>query len=210
MVILPYLSRYADGMTRVGCFWTLDNHRLHLSSDGDLDLDTGLDVDNDLLDDLGGGGKAVLGSVVSIPFIFVLSSYKCVVFQHQKGRRRYILNETLVDAHLVQVPSLGTLTARSLTGGDLEVLGRQADGALDGQVLALGALNELGADLLEGLDLARGQGDADLVGLLYSREDKMVVSKLLFSFLVSSARWRVLQRDQSRTGASKSPLSPFW
>lgn len=30
----------------------------HLSSDGDLDLDTGIDVDNDLLDNLGGGSKA--------------------------------------------------------------------------------------------------------------------------------------------------------
>lgn len=30
----------------------------HLSSNGDLDLDTGIDVDNDLLDNLGGGSKA--------------------------------------------------------------------------------------------------------------------------------------------------------
>lgn len=33
----------------------------HLSGDGDLDLDTGLDVDNDLLDDLGRGVEAVWG-----------------------------------------------------------------------------------------------------------------------------------------------------
>lgn len=31
-----------------------------------------------------------------------------------------LLNETLVDAHLVLVPGLGTLTARGLTGGDVE------------------------------------------------------------------------------------------
>lgn len=31
---------------------------VHLSGDGDLDLDTSLDVDDDLLDDLGGGVKA--------------------------------------------------------------------------------------------------------------------------------------------------------
>lgn len=73
-----------------------------------------------------------------------------------------------MDAHLVEIPSLGTLTARSLTGGDLEVLGGQTDGALDGEVLALGTLEELGADLLEGGDLAAGQGDPDLVGLLYN------------------------------------------
>lgn len=77
-----------------------------------------------------------------------------------------ILNETLVDAHLIRIPSLRTLTARSLTGGDLKKLGRQTDGALDTQVLALGALEDLSADLLEDGDLAGGEGDADLVGLL--------------------------------------------
>jgi hypothetical protein len=32
---------------------------VHLSSDRDLDLDTGFDVDDDLLDDLGRGVEAV-------------------------------------------------------------------------------------------------------------------------------------------------------
>jgi len=32
---------------------------MHLSSDGDLNLNSSLDVDNDLLDDLSGGVKAV-------------------------------------------------------------------------------------------------------------------------------------------------------
>jgi hypothetical protein len=67
-----------------------------------------------------------------------------------------------VDAHLVCVPSLGTLTARSLTGGDLQVLGGQADGALDAELLVLGTVDELLADLLEALDVAGGEGDADL------------------------------------------------
>jgi hypothetical protein len=67
--------------------------------------------------------------------------------------------------HLVSVPGLGALTARGLAGGDLEVLGGHADGALDAQVLGLGAVDELLADLLEGRDLAGGQGDADLVDL---------------------------------------------
>lgn len=47
----------------------------------------------------------------------------------------------------------------------LEDLGGQAHGALDAQVLGLGALEQLGADLLERLHLARGEGDADLVDL---------------------------------------------
>lgn len=70
-----------------------------------------------------------------------------------------------MDAELEQIPGLGTLTARSLAGHDLEGLGGQADGALDAEVLGLGAVDELGADLLEGLDLAGGQGDADAVSL---------------------------------------------
>lgn len=81
-----------------------------------------------------------------------------------------------MDAHLVEIPSLGTLTARSLTGGDLEVLGGQTNGALNGEVLALGTLEELGADLLEGGDLAAGQGDPDLVGLLYDGQNNCCVS----------------------------------
>ncbi len=32
---------------------------LRLGSDGDLDLDAGLDIDNDLLDDLGRGVQAI-------------------------------------------------------------------------------------------------------------------------------------------------------
>ena len=76
-----------------------------------------------------------------------------------------LLDEALVDAHLVGVPGLGTLTARRLAGGDLEVLGGQADGALDAEVLVLGAVDELLADLLERADVAGGEGNADLVAL---------------------------------------------
>lgn len=67
--------------------------------------------------------------------------------------------------HLEQIPGLGALTTGCLAGGDLEVLGRQADGALDAQLLALGALDELAADLLQRSDLLAGEGDADLVDL---------------------------------------------
>lgn len=76
------------------------------------------------------------------------------------------LNQALVDAELEGVPGLGTLTARGLAGGDLEVLGGETDGALDGKTLAASTLNELSADLLEGLDLSAGQGDSDTVALL--------------------------------------------
>lgn len=105
---------------------------IRLSSDGDLNLDTSVDVDNDLLDDLSGGVE---------------------------------VDETLVNAHLEAVPGLGTLTARGLAGSDGQALGRQTDRALGAEVLVLGTVDDLGADLLEDLDLARRKGDADLVAL---------------------------------------------
>jgi len=71
-----------------------------------------------------------------------------------------------VDAQLVAIPRLGTLTTRGLSRGDLESLGGEADGAADAEVLALGAVDELSADLFEGLDLAGGEGYADLVDFL--------------------------------------------
>lgn len=86
----------------------------HLLGNSDLNLNTSLDVDDDLLDNLGGGVE---------------------------------VDEALVDAHLKGVPGLGALTAGGLAGGDLQVLGGQADGALDGEVLGLGAVDELLADL---------------------------------------------------------------
>ena len=71
-----------------------------------------------------------------------------------------------MDAHLELVPSLGTLTVGGLTGGDVQGLGGQTDGALDLEGLGAGTVDELLAHLLEGGDLAGGQGDADLVDLL--------------------------------------------
>jgi hypothetical protein len=97
----------------------------------------------------------------------------------------YVLDQALVDSHLVAVPGLGTLTTRGLAGGDLQDLGGEADGSLDAEVLGLGALDEVGGDyratsasssfscfssliertLLESLDLAGSQGDTDAVDL---------------------------------------------
>lgn len=85
-----------------------------------------------------------------------------------------LLNETLVDAHLVLVPGLGTLTARGLTGGDVESLSRETDRALDLEGLGAGTVDQLRAHLLERGDLARGEGDTDLVDLLFSRGNKLI------------------------------------
>ncbi len=51
---------------------------------------------------------------------------------------RVEIDDALVDAHLETIPGLGTLSARSLPGGDAENLGRHADGALDLQLFLLG------------------------------------------------------------------------
>lgn len=56
------------------------------------------------------------------------------------------VDETLVDPHLESVPSLGTLTTGRLSGGDLQVLGREPDGSLDSEVLVLGTVDEVGRD----------------------------------------------------------------
>lgn len=53
-----------------------------------------------------------------------------------------------MDAHLVAVPGLGTLTTGRLAGGVLEVLGGETDGALDAEVVVLGAVDEVARDCL--------------------------------------------------------------
>ena len=78
----------------------------------------------------------------------------------------HILYETLVDAHLVLVPGLGSLTVGGLTGGDVKGLGGKTDGTLDLEGLGASTVDQLRAHLLEGSDLARGEGDTDLVDLL--------------------------------------------
>jgi hypothetical protein len=106
------------------------NDLFGLGRDGDFDLNTSLDVDNDLLHDLRRSIETIIVSA-SIP---------------RTADR--ILNEALVDPHLEEVPRLRTLTVGRLPRADAQVLGRQADRALHAEVLALGAVDELGADFL--------------------------------------------------------------
>ncbi len=53
-----------------------------------------------------------------------------------------------MNPHLECVPGLGSFTTRCLSGSDLKGLGWETDGALDAEILGLGTLNELLADLL--------------------------------------------------------------
>lgn len=76
------------------------------------------------------------------------------------------LNQTLVDSHLIHIPSLTTLTVGGLSGGDLESLGGKTDWSLDVEGLVAGTVDELLAHLLQGSNLAGSQGDTDLVDFL--------------------------------------------
>lgn len=65
------------------------------------------------------------------------------LLDHLAGRVQ--VNQTLVDAELVVVPGLRTLTARRLTGGVAEHLGGKTDGALDVELLVLRAVHKVAA-----------------------------------------------------------------
>ena len=89
------------------------------------------------------------------------------------------VDDALVDAHLEPVPRLGSLSAGRLAGGDAEGAGGHPHGALGAEVLLLGPLDQVGADLLQGLDVAGGQGDADAVdGRVLGRGLLVLVSRL--------------------------------
>lgn len=90
-------------------FWS---HRL--SSNGDLNIHTRLNVDGgDLLDNLGRGVQ---------------------------------VDESLVDSHLKVIPGLGTLTVGGLSGGDVQNLGGESNGALDTDVGVLGSRDDVSGD----------------------------------------------------------------
>ena len=52
------------------------------------------------------------------------------------------VDQALVDAHLVEIPRLGTFTVGCLTGVVTEGLGRETDGALDAELLLLCAADQ--------------------------------------------------------------------
>ena len=78
-------------------------------------------------------------------------------------RRSVQIQKPLVDTHLKLVPRVGTLSRRSLTGGDGQLLGGHADRSTDQQLLLQGTLFEVGTDLFNVFDVARSQSDADAV-----------------------------------------------
>lgn len=63
------------------------------------------------------------------------------------------VDDSLVDSHFESVPGLGTFTARTLTGGDLENLSGDADGSSSFVALVLGSCDDLGTSTLKWFDL---------------------------------------------------------
>lgn len=87
----------------------------------------------------------------------------------------------------------------------LQNLGRQSHGSLNPQVLRLGSLQQLSADLLEGCDLSRGQGDSDLVDFLYaSRQCQLLFLSFLLYFLIFYGR------GCAQTHRDKGMISMEW
>ena len=73
------------------------------------------------------------------------------------------IDDALVDAHLEPVPRLGSLSTGRLPGGDSQGVCGHAHWTLGLELLLFGALDEVVANLLQRLDVARRQGDADAV-----------------------------------------------
>jgi len=101
----------------------------------------------------------------------------CDLLDNFAGRVQ--VDQPLVHLELISVPGLGTLAARRLAGGDLEDLGRQTNRPFDPKLLILGAINEIGGEFLQVLDVAAGQCDTDFVDL--SSRDSACGIELLFA-----------------------------
>ena len=96
-------------------------------------------------------------------------------------------------SHLEHIPCLTTLTAGCLSCRDFERLRRKSNWSLHTEILRLGTLKQLGADLLEGLYFSRREGDTDLVHFLRAVSE---------GCSESAGAWR--------TGPSPKSFSGFW
>ena len=69
------------------------------------------------------------------------------------------VHDSLVDSHLVSVPSVGTLSAWRLSSGHSQDLGGHSNRASGVVALVLGPSNDLIASVLERLDMSTLEGD---------------------------------------------------
>ena len=73
------------------------------------------------------------------------------------------VKDSLVNSHLPSVVGVRALSARRFADDQLQEFGGHADRATDFEALTECFVLELGTDLLEGVNLSRGEGDADAV-----------------------------------------------
>lgn len=138
-----------------------------LSRNGDLNLDPRLNIDDDLLDHLRRRIQTVTNASAidqATPNTLFPPTGKTRL--SLKTGHDHLLNQALMDPHLVHIPRLAALAARRLARRHLQALGRQPHGALDPEILGLGPLDQLLAHFFQRLHLARRQGDADFVDFL--------------------------------------------
>ena len=61
-----------------------------------------------------------------------------------------------MDSHFISVPSIGTFSTRTLSGGDSQGLGRNSYWALYLELVVLGGIDNLGAGGLQRLHVQTG------------------------------------------------------
>ena len=89
------------------------------------------------------------------------------------------IDDSLVDPHLELVPGLGTLSARSLPGGDSQHLGGHPHWSLHLELLVLGSPDQILAHLLQRLHVPGGQGDPDPVDRRLLLNSLSILDKIL-------------------------------
>jgi hypothetical protein len=71
------------------------------------------------------------------------------------------IQDSLVDSHLPSVPGVGTLTTRTLSSGDSEVLGGQSNGTSHSHAFLQSLGLELGAESFESRHISGSKSDSD-------------------------------------------------
>ena len=79
---------------------------------------------------------------------------------HDRGGSLQVQN-SLVDSHLPSVPGVGTFTARTLSGGDSEVLGGESHGTSHSHAFLQGLGLELSAESFKSRHISGGESDSD-------------------------------------------------
>lgn len=107
-----------------------------LGSDRDFYLHTSLDIDDDLLHHLRRRIKTSQNQSATTPHSISTTTSSLIFI----ARSAHLLDQPLMDPHLVRIPRLTPLTTGRLPGRDLEFLRRQSYGSLDAQIFGLGTM----------------------------------------------------------------------